>query len=318
MRPARRRLVTAAAVAAALLAVAAIAGAVKLKRYVDNDPGLCAHCHKASPEFALWNAGSHKAVACQRCHHATPEEGLAMLRSFLAGRDPKGRKPHAEVQVGACAACHVSHDPKWPHIEASRGHRVHVARGVECLKCHGGEMHGFEPVVASCQGCHGQHLVRESGMQKLHCFACHDFLSTEAGLRPTRGDCLRCHRAQGVHPGRFSEDAPMQFDCRECHHPHSEQAKQERLECRRCHPGVERAALHGIPAHASCADCHEPHLWRTDPASCARCHPRAKGHAEGKACSVCHSFAGAGLPRAPRPPEPLPPVLKLDALEGAP
>jgi hypothetical protein len=307
-----------AAAAAVLASAAAIAGAVRLKRYVDTDPGLCAHCHKASPEFALWNDGSHKGVACQRCHHASPQEGLAMLRAFLAGRDPGGRKPHAEVQVGACAACHVSHDPRWPHIEGSRGHRVHVAKGVDCVKCHANAMHGFEPVVASCQGCHGEHLVRAAGMQQLHCFACHDFLTSDPGLRPTRRDCLRCHRAQGVHPARFDDDAPMQFACGECHHPHAKTAEEERVDCHRCHAGVDRAALHGLPGHARCGDCHAAHLWRTETRRCDACHARARGHAEGKACSVCHSFAGAGLPRAPKPPAPLPPVLDAKALEGVP
>lgn len=302
MRPARKLLPVLAAAAAVLLAAAG-AGAVKLKRYVDTDPGLCAHCHKASPEFALWNQGSHKGVSCQRCHHATPQEGLAMLRSFLAGRSPSGSKPHAEVQVGACAACHLSHDPKWPQIEGSRGHRVHVAeQKVECVRCHANAMHGFEPPTSSCRECHGAHVVRSEGMQQLHCFACHDFLTPDPGLRPTRPDCLRCHRAQGVHPARFADDAPMQFACGECHHPHATSPATIRTDCHACHPQVERAGLHGLAVHAACAKCHQSHTWRTGPKTCLACHAQAPRHAEGKACSVCHSFAGAGVPRAPKAP----------------
>src|SRR5512142_42695 len=114
MRP-PRRMIHVALVLAAAAVLASAYGVSRLKRYVDTDPGLCAHCHRASPEFALWNQGSHKGVSCQRCHHATPREGLAMLRSFLAGKPPGGKR-HAEVEVGACAACHLSHDPKWPQI----------------------------------------------------------------------------------------------------------------------------------------------------------------------------------------------------------
>jgi len=300
---------------------AALAGAIRLKRYIDTDPGLCAHCHKASPEFALWNQGSHRGVSCQRCHHATPSEGLAMLRSFLAGKPPGGKKPHAEVQVGACAACHLSHDPKWPQIEGSRGHRVHVAQQkIECVRCHANAMHGFEPPTTACKECHGEHMVRAAGMQQLHCFACHDFLSTDAGLRPTRRDCLRCHRAQGVHPARFTDDAPMQFACGECHRPHARSAETERRDCKDCHPGVLRAGLHGLKAHADCAGCHAAHVWRTAPNGCVRCHSRAPEHSHGNACSVCHSFAGAGAPRPPRSAEPPgpPPPYSYPAAAAAP
>ncbi len=217
---ARRPVLSHVVLAAAIVALAAaVAGAMRLKAFVDTDPRLCAQCHRASPEFALWNKGSHRSVACQKCHHNTPEQGLVMLRAFLAGKPPGGRAGHGQVEVGACAACHLSHDPQWPQVGGSRGHHIHVEeKRISCVTCHAAGMHGFEPAQASCQGCHGEHAIRAPGMQKLHCFACHDFLSKDAGLRPTRRDCLRCHRAEGVLPARFSEHAPMQFACGACHH----------------------------------------------------------------------------------------------------
>jgi hypothetical protein len=305
---------------AAILAILATVGAVRLKRYVDTDPGLCAHCHKASPEFALWNEGRHRGVSCQRCHHATTEEGLAMLRAFLGGKPPGGKKPHAQVEVGACASCHLSHDPKWPQIESSRGHLVHVAQQkVACVRCHANAMHGFEPATTACRDCHGEHLVREHGMEQLHCFACHDFLSPDPGLRPTRRDCLRCHRSQGVHPARFADDAPMQFACGECHRPHSKTPEEEHVDCRTCHGQIARAGLHGLAPHQDCARCHQAHLWRTSEKGCARCHAGAAQHAGKKACSVCHSFAGAGVPRPPAAPAQAPSSVSWpEVLRGAP
>jgi hypothetical protein len=298
----RRRPVVQIALAAGALTLAlAAVGAARLKRYVDTDPALCAHCHRTSPEFALWNKGSHRSVACQRCHHSTPEQGLAMLRAFLAGKSPDGTKPHARVEVGACAACHLSHDPQWPQIEGSRGHRVHVReQKIECVRCHAAGMHGFVPVVASCQGCHGEHLVRETGMQKLHCFACHNFLSADPGLRPTRRDCLRCHAAEGVLPARFSDAAPMQFDCGGCHKPHARTKAEERVACAACHRQMERAGLHAEAGHATCTDCHPAHLWRTEASGCLRCHDDGPRHAKGRRCVECHAFAGAGKPVPPR------------------
>ena len=39
----------------ALLALGGAYGAARLRRYVDEDPALCALCHRSSPEFAMWN-----------------------------------------------------------------------------------------------------------------------------------------------------------------------------------------------------------------------------------------------------------------------
>ncbi len=281
--------------------VAAGFGVARLKRYVDTDPGLCAQCHRASPEFALWNKGSHRGVACQRCHHSTPEQGLAMLRAFLSGKSPAGGA-HGKVEVGACASCHLSHDPQWPQVGGSRGHTLHVdQQKIACVTCHATGVHGFEPVAAKCQQCHGEHAIRAPGMQRLHCFACHDFLSKDPGLRPTRRDCLRCHRAEGVLPARFADDAPMQFDCGNCHKPHAKTAAEEMVACSTCHTQMQRAGLHALRGHDSCRDCHKEHLWRTEPKGCVRCHGTAREHARSRPCAACHSFAGAGRPMPPRP-----------------
>jgi hypothetical protein len=279
---------------AALLATVAFLGGMRFKRFVDEDPRLCATCHRASPEFSVWLEGSHRSVSCQRCHHSTPEQGVAMLRSFLAGQSPKGR--HAEVQVGACAACHLSHDPRWKQIGGSRGHLVHVEEnGITCVNCHAASVHGFEPVSATCVGCHGKHLVAVTGMQKLHCFACHEFLTTDPGLRPTRRDCMRCHTAQGINAPMAEHGGAMEMACAACHKPHAP-AGQPLVTCTSCHTQMKKGGLHARAGHARCLDCHRPHTWKADLASCRRCHASAPEHAKGQACGACHAFGGAPLP----------------------
>ncbi len=284
--------------AAALAILAGAWGFARFKRFVDEDPRLCATCHRSSPEFALWTGGSHKEVACQRCHHATPSQGVAMLRSFLAGRNPTGR--HAQVEVGACASCHLSHDPKWPQVGGSRGHRIHVVQEkIACVKCHATSVHGFEPVSASCVGCHGRHAIGYAGMEKLHCFACHEFLSTEPGLRPTRRDCMRCHTAQGIHAPMGDHGGAMEMSCAACHKPHAE-AGERIVACTRCHSQMSKGGLHARAGHSRCVDCHRPHIWTAQEPDCLRCHARAPAHARGSACAGCHGFRGAPLPAGRR------------------
>lgn len=288
---------------AALLVAVAVFGFLRFKRFVDEDPRLCATCHQASPEFSLWLGGSHRSVSCQKCHHSTSEEGVAMLRAFLAGKKPQGR--HAQVEVGTCAGCHLSHDPKWPQVGASRGHKVHFEeQKIACVTCHATSVHGFEPVSATCVGCHGKHLVGVSGMEKLHCFACHEFLTTESGLRPTRRDCLRCHSAQGIHAPMNDHGGGMEMACAACHKPHAP-PDQALLACTSCHQQIRRGGLHARAGHARCVDCHPPHTWTSTPGACTPCHAGAAGHARGAACLSCHAFGGAPLPpRAPRPSAP--------------
>jgi hypothetical protein len=276
---------------AGTLVAAGVYGGYRLKRFVDSDPRLCAQCHRSSPEFSLWAGGTHKSVACQRCHHSTPEQGLAMLRAFVAGRSPGGQKTHAPVEIGACAHCHLSHDANWPQVGGSRGHRIHYQeQKIACVTCHAEGVHGFHPLTESCKKCHGEHTIRAQGMAKLHCFVCHDFLSKDPGLLPTRRDCLRCHRAEGVHPARFADDAPMQFDCGVCHKPHAEDGKGAVASCSGCHTDIGASGLHGKPDHSDCRKCHAPHVWRATRKGCQACHPGAEAHAESKGCTACHGF----------------------------
>jgi hypothetical protein len=168
----------------ALTVAAAIAGAWRFKRYVDEDPRLCATCHQSSPEFALWMRGTHKSVACQRCHHARPEEGVAMLGAFLLGKAPAS---HGGVEIGSCAECHFSHDPRWPQVGGSRGHRIHYEEQDRLRALPRGQHARVradrDPVRRVSPG----HAVRVHGMEDA-LLRLSRVPRRRAGLRPTRRD----------------------------------------------------------------------------------------------------------------------------------
>jgi hypothetical protein len=272
-----------------------IPGFYKFKRYVDEDPRLCATCHRSNAEFALWLGGSHKSVACQKCHHSSSAQVVAMLQSYVAGKTPGGR--HADVEVGACASCHFSHDPRWPQVGGSRGHKLHYEeRKIACIRCHAASMHGFAPMAEKCAECHPSHAVNVAGMQQFHCFACHEFMTNEPGLRPTRADCMRCHTAKGIHAPVADHGVPMGLACSACHKPHAPEG-QSLAPCKECHPLIARGALHDRPGHARCLACHKPHMWKVEDEACMGCHDELPGvHTMAKGCRGCHRFGGVSRP----------------------
>ena len=82
-----------------------------------------------------------------------------MLRAFLARQGARGK--HGGVEIGSCAQCHFSHDPRWPQVGGSRGHRIHYEEHkIACVRCHAASMHGFEPIAERCAECHPGHAVR--------------------------------------------------------------------------------------------------------------------------------------------------------------
>jgi hypothetical protein len=286
LRPAARL----AIVAFGAIAIAVgIPGFFRFKRFVDENPRLCITCHRASPEFQLWLGGSHRKVACQRCHHTTAKQTVAMLRSFVEGRNPDEK--HASVEVGACAGCHFSHDPNWPQVGGSRGHRIHYEeQKIACVRCHAASMHGFTPMAERCAECHPNHAVSVGGMEQLHCFACHEFLTDEPGLRPTRHDCMRCHTAQGIHAPVNEHGELMGLACSECHKPHAPPEK-ALVACTECHPKIAAAGLHRRHGKERCVGCHVPHTWEIAAKGCARCHAALPAdHPEGQGCAGCHDF----------------------------
>ena len=105
-------------------------------------------------------------------------------------------------------------------------------------------------------------------MTRLHCFACHEFLTTEPGLRPTRRDCLRCHTAQGIHAPMGDHGGAMEMACASCHKPHAATRPGRRSACTSCHKEMKKGGLHRRAGHQRCIDCHKPHTWKAEEPAC--------------------------------------------------
>jgi nitrate reductase cytochrome c-type subunit len=138
-------------------------------------------------------------------------------------------------------------------------------------------------------------------MGELACLNCHTDRTTD--LRPGRKKCLFCHGTDEVRKELVADgsmdvkhfqpsqatikkavkinvpsDAPMQFACYTCHHPH-QKARPEWGDCLNCHkniPDVGKHTIHIKVAGMQCKECHKPHSWRVTGESakkdCVKCH----------------------------------------------
>lgn len=268
--------------------ILALTGAfVSFKHYVEHSPRFCQTCHDVAPEIAVWMESEHRQVRCQQCHHSELEDGLRILEVYVAGGNTEPR--HAPVDVHSCAKCHASHDPRWPAIANSAGHRIHTEKAhLPCTACHGKQMHFDRPARQTCETCHVGVTTGASHAAN-HCLACHNFLTTEDTIRPQRSDCLRCHRNQD-RPVVIDPTAPMQFSCAACHRPHD---TNKLIACTDCHHPDDLAGLHSLHAqrgHVKCPSCHQPHNWVSRRAECYACHPETRSHHPEKSCTGCHRF----------------------------
>ena len=226
-----------------------------------------------------------------------------MLRAFVAGKMPKGR--HAEVEVGACAACHLSHDPRWPQIGASRGHRIHFEQQQDRLR----------------QVPRRRRARLRAGLDRLR------GVPRQAPGRRGRHDPAPLLRLPRVphHRARAAPDPPRLHalphragDPRPHERPrqrHGDGLRRLPQAARAARPG--HAGLHHLPqgdeegraapraGHQRCVDCHKPHTWKAEAPACLGCHASAPLHAKAQACTTCHAFGGAPLP--PRAPSDTPP-----------
>lgn len=308
-----------------LILIAAGVAYFEFVDYVETDPRFCSQCHREQPGYTLWVRSQHKTVVCQECHHETREEALRILVRYLSdgmARDQGGRSGHTSpVIADACARCHVSHDDRWPQIGFSIGHRVHVERAkIDCLRCHGQTIHGVESAADLCADCHEDLMVLRGSdvsgpMHEVHCLACHNFLTTDEDMAPSRRRCLECHGSHDMLEAVFPADAPMgKLLCYACHRPHQPQG--ERLvDCAECHAAIGGAGLHGRIGHGAepapgetlpdgvepidCGRCHPAHGWRPRQRGCLDCHPDQVSHYRHRRCWSCHGFRVGDSPWAP-------------------
>jgi nitrate/TMAO reductase-like tetraheme cytochrome c subunit len=308
----RRRQIKVAMAGAVVLVVAGFTafGAAGW-HYMMHDNGFCTGCHVMAPAYQRFTQSEHDTLECHQCHQQSIFASAKQLYFWVAER-PQNIPPHAKVPNRVCASCHVTGEGKklWQRIATTAGHRTHlesdsaVLRNVQCVTCHGVEVHHFAPVDSTCAQarCHVNNTIELGKMAQqtsLHCTACHAFKadvppfvtrdSARGTLVPGNKECLGCHEMRQVLASFDPANDPHRGTCGMCHNPHTQHTPAEaKLSCTtaQCHADWRKVPFHIGPAHRrlgeDCITCHLPHAARVDPSDCAGCHAAVKARRGGR------------------------------------
>ena len=269
--------------------------------YVEHENEFCTGCHVMRPAFVRFTESEHSQMECHDCHQQPITASMRQLALWVAER-PEEVGPHAPVENDVCVQCHVQEDAddSWENIRRMQGHEVHLESDsstladVQCVTCHGRELHRFVPTRDTCgqSGCHG---VAETRMAlgdmagdetPFHCLACHHFTEPAAGaprealMVPSMEDCAGCHEMQVIIDSIIPADDPHEGQCAACHNPHDQEqvaGAWDTCAGSGCHEDPQsltgfHRGVHSEEAVPDCSQCHQPHTWELDGTDCMSCH----------------------------------------------
>jgi hypothetical protein len=301
----RRQAVQIALAAGTLALIAAVVGTgTATWNYTQHSNGFCTGCHVMAPAFQKFgNAeNKHGDLSCHACHRQSVFASARQVYLWIAER-PDKIPAHAKVANRVCEACHVTGDTAtWQRIAATAGHRVHLEsdssalKNVQCVTCHGVEVHRFRPVNATCgqSNCHEQNetnivLGKMATQTVRHCTSCHAFTadvpalatrdSARGTLVPGQAECLGCHEMRRVLADFDAAKEPHGGTCGTCHDPHRQKtpaAAVASCATAACHVNWRDEPFHVGASHKRvaerCLTCHAPHSARVDASDCVGCH----------------------------------------------
>ncbi|MGZ9247796.1 MAG: hypothetical protein ACXW61_18570, partial [Gemmatirosa sp.] len=322
--------------AASAIVLAAAGGGTASWNYMQHENDFCVSCHVMTPAFQRFRTSEHRKLECHACHQQSIFASARELYYWVAER-PEKIPAHAPVPTRICASCHIQNDPDstWKRVIATAGHRVHLFSDsaalqgkVECVTCHGQEVHRFVPSDQTCgqSGCHDQgdtqiRLGKMASQTALHCTGCHQFTrsvteafpvdSARAAMMPGQPQCLACHDMRVQLAELDPRREPHGATCGACHNPHTQETPRKAFEsctASGCHVGVDTITpMHrGLPprAVADCAQCHQAHGWKVQATACVDCHADIFGGAGARSAARRTADAGGVGTHASAAPAP--------------
>jgi nitrate/TMAO reductase-like tetraheme cytochrome c subunit len=298
------------AVAAAVLVLGGAGFGAVSWNYMQHENGFCTGCHVMKPAYQRFTQSEHDSLSCHDCHQQSIFASARQMYLWIAER-PAEIGPHAKVPTPICARCHVTGEPEvWQRIASTAGHRTHLEsdssalRGVQCVTCHGLEVHSFAPVDSTCgqANCHLNNQIelgKMAGQTSLHCVTCHQFTaevpklatrdSASGTLRPGSAQCFSCHEMRALLSDFDPARDPHNGTCGMCHNPHTQRrpadAKQT-CTTSQCHADWRSEPFHVGTQHRNtgqqCTLCHVPHQAKVDASDCEGCHADVRRRTGGR------------------------------------
>ncbi|HSM07571.1 MAG TPA: hypothetical protein VLA33_00960 [Gemmatimonadota bacterium] len=326
---------------AAIVLVFVVSGSVVSWDYMQHDNDFCTGCHVMGPAYQRFTESGHSELSCHDCHQQSIFASTRQLHLWIKDR-PEEIGEHSPVPTQVCAECHIASDPadNWRQIAATAGHVAHLESDssaladVQCVTCHGQEVHQFRPADQTCGqvGCHEADateivlgaMTEETG---LHCVTCHEFTAERAmlasidsvagPLTPGLRQCTSCHEMETLWADYDPAADPHDARCGACHNPHEQENPELALKSctgAGCHsrPDTLTTFHVGLPQDVTedCTSCHLPHVWERDGDDCGSCHTDIPG----ATAAASRTVAAATTSASPAPH----PVVTLAASEGAP
>lgn len=294
---------------AALVLLGSVLGASRESwNYVQHDNEFCVGCHVMDSAFDRFTESGHADLSCHDCHQQSVFASMRQLREWVRDR-PEEIGEHSRVPNEICGNCHIDDDPEdsWAQIAATPGHVAHLESDstalaeLQCVDCHGQEVHEFVPADQTCAqaDCHTAEtteIVLGSMSQEtgLHCVTCHEFTADPVAptavdsvtglLSPGLRQCTSCHEMEALWADYDPLLDPHDAECGACHNPHEQERPEVALRSctdAGCHARPDTlSTFHigvGEAIEEDCTGCHQPHVWVRDGNDCASCHTDIPG-----------------------------------------
>ena len=236
-----------------LLVLLATAFSFRFVSYRVGEPVVCASCHEMKPYVSTWSLTSHNTVRCERCH---PDVSLAQYSlETVTGRYRRPIQVNTQVSDQVCLGCHVVDRPVTPPEGLLMPHRLHIQKGIDCVRCHFNLTHGEVAVRNHSTPDVDQLAALASAGNRVpmsRCADCHN------GTKAPNA-CPACHRGKQL---PASHTSPRWTDA------HGQTAFQEAQSCNECHEydvakQKQQSNLTGILGARAlarsinfCRDCH--------------------------------------------------------------
>jgi len=229
--------------AAALMILLSYATTYKMQDVIG--PRLCSSCHQNMTVAQAMLKGNHARFSCETCH------GTQGLGLFPKTTVPVGLDKKVPVDREICQGCHVIENRVvTPHIPIKVPHKEHLAKGLQCVDCHKGVVHGE---AAEKRGTEVMVTFKNNGIRMPTCIKCH----LERGVSTK---CSWCH-LQDLKPGSHNPREKWVAEGE-----HGQQALKDVGVCQMCHSYTKDKAVNmgrkGFKAaefarsNAFCSGCH--------------------------------------------------------------